>query len=184
MLHFKACARTFRQKAADIALMVFGLIAAAYTTVQTIRVCPTCTLSPQLMLTIHAVDDGPAARRPTDLRAVRQCSCWRLGHGILEVPCCLPLCRSCALVLLQGRITSWTIIIYAPCFQYNIHTYKLLTAIMMLVRCILLHVSSTDRRVFDSRRGFEEGMTIVLRRSTASAARRAKIQHLPPRGEE
>lgn len=38
MLHYKACARTRRQKAADIALMVFGLLAAAYTTVQTVRV--------------------------------------------------------------------------------------------------------------------------------------------------
>ena len=38
MLHYKACARTRRQKAADIALMIFGTIAAAYTTAQTIRV--------------------------------------------------------------------------------------------------------------------------------------------------
>ena len=39
MLHYKACARTRKQKVADIALMVFGLIAAAYTTIQTINVC-------------------------------------------------------------------------------------------------------------------------------------------------
>ena len=38
MLHYKACARTRKQKIADIALMVFGLIAAAYTTIQTVRV--------------------------------------------------------------------------------------------------------------------------------------------------
>ncbi|RPD59581.1 hypothetical protein L227DRAFT_527034 [Lentinus tigrinus ALCF2SS1-6] len=37
MLHYKACARTRRQKAADIALMIFGTIAATYTTAQTIR---------------------------------------------------------------------------------------------------------------------------------------------------
>lgn len=40
MLHYKACARTRRQKIADIALMVFGLIAAAYTSIQTVRVRP------------------------------------------------------------------------------------------------------------------------------------------------
>ena len=38
MLHYKACARTRKQKLADIALMVFGMIAAAYTTIQTVRV--------------------------------------------------------------------------------------------------------------------------------------------------
>ncbi|RDX57096.1 hypothetical protein OH76DRAFT_1394865 [Lentinus brumalis] len=37
MLHYKACARTRRQKAIDIALMVFGTIAATYTTIQTIK---------------------------------------------------------------------------------------------------------------------------------------------------
>ncbi|OSC98291.1 hypothetical protein PYCCODRAFT_1471204 [Trametes coccinea BRFM310] len=37
MLHYKACAHTRKQKIADIALMVFGLVAAAYTTIQTIR---------------------------------------------------------------------------------------------------------------------------------------------------
>ncbi|KAL1940248.1 hypothetical protein VTO73DRAFT_9200 [Trametes versicolor] len=36
MLHYKACAHTRKQKIADIALMVFGVIAATYTTVQTI----------------------------------------------------------------------------------------------------------------------------------------------------
>jgi amino acid permease len=38
MLHYKACARTWKQKAADIALGVFGVVAALYTTVQTIIV--------------------------------------------------------------------------------------------------------------------------------------------------
>jgi len=36
MLHYKACARTWKQKAADIALGVFGIIAAVYTTAQTL----------------------------------------------------------------------------------------------------------------------------------------------------
>ena len=40
MLHYKACARTRKQKLADIVLMIFGLIAAAYTTIQTVRVRP------------------------------------------------------------------------------------------------------------------------------------------------
>ncbi|KAI0661798.1 transmembrane amino acid transporter protein-domain-containing protein [Cubamyces menziesii] len=37
MLHYKACARTRKQKIADIVLMVFGLAAAAYTTIQTVK---------------------------------------------------------------------------------------------------------------------------------------------------
>ena len=40
MLHYRACARTRKEKAADIALMVFGGLAAVYTTVQTIKVGP------------------------------------------------------------------------------------------------------------------------------------------------
>jgi proton-coupled amino acid transporter len=36
MLHYKACARTWKQKAADIALGVFGVVAAIYTTAQTL----------------------------------------------------------------------------------------------------------------------------------------------------
>ncbi|KAL5526503.1 hypothetical protein ACEPAF_8227 [Sanghuangporus sanghuang] len=36
MLHYKACARSRRAKVADIALMIFGTLAAAYTTIQTI----------------------------------------------------------------------------------------------------------------------------------------------------
>jgi hypothetical protein len=38
MLHYKACARTWKQKAADIALGIFGVAAAIYTTAQTISV--------------------------------------------------------------------------------------------------------------------------------------------------
>ena len=38
MLHYKACARTRKEKVADIALMAFGVLAAVYTTVQTIKV--------------------------------------------------------------------------------------------------------------------------------------------------
>ncbi|GAW03727.1 vacuolar amino acid transporter 4 [Lentinula edodes] len=37
MLHYKACAHTRRKKLADIAMIVFGLVAAAFTTVQTIK---------------------------------------------------------------------------------------------------------------------------------------------------
>ncbi|KIK66778.1 hypothetical protein GYMLUDRAFT_37905 [Collybiopsis luxurians FD-317 M1] len=37
MLHYRACARTRKQKVADIAMIVFGLFAAAFTTVQTIK---------------------------------------------------------------------------------------------------------------------------------------------------
>ena len=37
MLHYRACAKTRREKLADIALMVFGLVAATYTTIQTVR---------------------------------------------------------------------------------------------------------------------------------------------------
>jgi proton-coupled amino acid transporter len=38
MLHLRACARTRKQKAADWALIVFGIVAAVYTTVQTLTV--------------------------------------------------------------------------------------------------------------------------------------------------
>jgi len=49
MLHYKACSRTRKQKAADIALIIFGLIAAAYTTMQTLK----------LMLEPAPVGDSP-----------------------------------------------------------------------------------------------------------------------------
>jgi proton-coupled amino acid transporter len=38
MLHYKACSHTKKQKAADIALIIFGLVAATYTTIQTLKV--------------------------------------------------------------------------------------------------------------------------------------------------
>ncbi len=40
LLHYKAVARTRSEKWKDIAMIVFGMIAAAYTTVQTIKVRP------------------------------------------------------------------------------------------------------------------------------------------------
>ncbi|TFK28153.1 vacuolar amino acid transporter 4 [Coprinopsis marcescibilis] len=54
MLHYKACARTRRQKLADIAMIVFGVIAAVYTTTQTIK----------LMV---APDTGPPPFRTCDV---------------------------------------------------------------------------------------------------------------------
>lgn len=39
MLHYKAISRTRTQKVADIALIIFGLAAAVYTTIQTTKVC-------------------------------------------------------------------------------------------------------------------------------------------------
>ncbi|KZT73071.1 hypothetical protein DAEQUDRAFT_808609 [Daedalea quercina L-15889] len=50
MLHYKACAHTRKQKIADIALMVFGMIAAIYTTVQTVRLMvePAPSVPPRL----------------------------------------------------------------------------------------------------------------------------------------
>jgi proton-coupled amino acid transporter len=38
MLHYKAISRTRKQKLADIVLIVFGFMAAAYTTIQTLGV--------------------------------------------------------------------------------------------------------------------------------------------------
>ena len=38
MLHYKAVSRTRKQKLADIVLIIFGFIAAAYTTIQTLGV--------------------------------------------------------------------------------------------------------------------------------------------------
>lgn len=38
MLHYKAISRTLKQKLADIILIIFGLFAAAYTTIQTLGV--------------------------------------------------------------------------------------------------------------------------------------------------
>jgi len=47
MLHYKACARTWKEKAADIALGVFGVVAAIYTTAQTILVSSLTSYSSQ-----------------------------------------------------------------------------------------------------------------------------------------
>ncbi|KAH9177420.1 transmembrane amino acid transporter protein-domain-containing protein [Lactarius sanguifluus] len=49
MLHYKACARTWKQKAADIALGVFGAIAAIYTTVQTVALMAQPSPPPSLI---------------------------------------------------------------------------------------------------------------------------------------
>jgi proton-coupled amino acid transporter len=38
MLHYKGCAQTWKQKAADIALGIFGVTVAIYTTAQTVIV--------------------------------------------------------------------------------------------------------------------------------------------------
>jgi proton-coupled amino acid transporter len=50
LLHYKACAHTRKKKLADIAMIVFGLAAAAYTTTQTIRlmVAPDVSGPPKL----------------------------------------------------------------------------------------------------------------------------------------
>jgi len=50
MLHYKACAHTRKQKIADIALMIFGTVAAAYTTIQTVKlmVAPEASAPPKL----------------------------------------------------------------------------------------------------------------------------------------
>jgi proton-coupled amino acid transporter len=53
MLHYRACARTRTQKLADIAMIVFGTVAAVYTTVQTIRVC--AIISVILVSFAHAI---------------------------------------------------------------------------------------------------------------------------------
>jgi solute carrier family 36 (proton-coupled amino acid transporter) len=45
MIHYKACAKTRKEKLADIVLMIFGVVAALYTTVQTIRVSIIISLS-------------------------------------------------------------------------------------------------------------------------------------------
>ena len=78
MLHYKACARTLREKVADILLMVFGWLAAIYTTVQTISVRqPPPPLSPFLLLKKNAdlsvicAVDGSTSRRQPVVRPVR-----------------------------------------------------------------------------------------------------------------
>ncbi len=62
MLHYKACAHTWRQKAADIALGIFGTAAAIYTTFQTIIVSVVTSFSEGdniiLPLTAHGTTGG------------------------------------------------------------------------------------------------------------------------------
>jgi proton-coupled amino acid transporter len=64
MLHYRACARTRTQKAADIVMVIFGVVAAWFTTWQTIRVrCMrasiTVVLTPFLQLMIAPDKSGP-----------------------------------------------------------------------------------------------------------------------------
>ena len=71
MLHYKACARTRRQKIADIVLMIFGLFAAAYTTIQTVKVRVSLRPLTVRCLTIPRAAHGRAcARGAPDARAV------------------------------------------------------------------------------------------------------------------
>lgn len=53
LLHYKACARTRKEKAGDIALMVFGALAAVYTTVQTIKVGSFIVGCTQPLIVLH-----------------------------------------------------------------------------------------------------------------------------------
>jgi hypothetical protein len=62
MLHYKACAHTWRQKAADIALGVFGVVATIYTTTQTIIVSVFATYRQQ-----HGSSDEPVAHDATEI---------------------------------------------------------------------------------------------------------------------
>jgi len=52
MLHYKACSRSRKDKLADIAMITFGLIAAAYTTTQTIWVCCSCSIE-DILADVH-----------------------------------------------------------------------------------------------------------------------------------
>ncbi|TFY78598.1 hypothetical protein EWM64_g5412 [Hericium alpestre] len=60
LLHYKACAKTRKQKAADIALFVFGAAAAVYTTVQTVRlmVKPEPEVGPPVLIGCDAPNTG------------------------------------------------------------------------------------------------------------------------------
>lgn len=58
MLHYKACSKTRRQKLADIALIVFGLIAAVYTSSQTLKVR-------RVVLLLSAIDAYSSLRSPS-----------------------------------------------------------------------------------------------------------------------
>lgn len=70
MLHYKACAHTRRQKIIDIALMVFGSIAAVYTTAQTITVCSD-RLQPILARNSFFAAHACARRRQSKVRVLQ-----------------------------------------------------------------------------------------------------------------
>jgi proton-coupled amino acid transporter len=63
MLHLRACARTRRQRVADWALIVFGIVAAVYTTAQTLAVSP-CALSKvmRMLMGMNSLSSSPACR--------------------------------------------------------------------------------------------------------------------------
>lgn len=68
MLHYKAVSRTRKQKLADIVLIIFGFVAAVYTTIQTlgVRLCLSTHWSFSLTNTfLAAVDDGTLTGRFT-----------------------------------------------------------------------------------------------------------------------
>ncbi len=77
MLHYKACARTRKAKIADVALMIFGAVAAVYTTAQTIRVhadylfasVPLLTHSPSLWRNLRPT----VARNLAIVTSLRRC---------------------------------------------------------------------------------------------------------------
>lgn len=82
MLHYKACAKTRRQKLADIALIVFGLIAAVYTSSQTLKVRRVlwCYLLSMLSLSPFLAD---ARAGPRSRLAVRE---LRPRRGVIPPP--------------------------------------------------------------------------------------------------
>lgn len=63
MLHYKI-ARTRKEKIADIALMIFGTIAAAYTTIQTVRVSPSAVSGPSITDVTKQLMAAPAPAEP------------------------------------------------------------------------------------------------------------------------
>jgi hypothetical protein len=73
MIHYKACAKTRKEKLADIALMVFGFVAAVYTTVQTIRVRPFSIL--HLIRNDQSLNLADGGARRWSCAKVREMSC-------------------------------------------------------------------------------------------------------------
>lgn len=73
MLHYKALARTTRAKVADIALMIFGMAAAFYTTIQTIavrfnfRIKPSCFVLMKISFTSSWLLQTVAANRSSEI---------------------------------------------------------------------------------------------------------------------